>query len=66
MKNQKAQNASVAQASILWCNHPKQLNHQALHDCLMVLEQSLLDIPMKYKNQNKLAQKQDIQICTYS
>lgn len=33
MKNQKAQNAAVAQASILWYNPPKQLNLQALPGC---------------------------------
>lgn len=33
MKNQTAQNAAAAQASILWYTHPKQLNPPALRDC---------------------------------
>ena len=46
MKSQIAQNAAVAQASILWYNHPKQLSHPAYRDCLAVIEQTVPDIPM--------------------
>lgn len=45
MKNQTAQNVAAAQASILWCNHPKLLNHPSVHDCLKIVAQILPDIP---------------------
>lgn len=46
MRNQTVQNVAVAQAGKLWCNHPKLLNHQAVHGCLMMIEQTLPDIPI--------------------
>lgn len=44
-KNQRVQNAVVGQASILQYNHPRPRNHQAYHDCLVLPEQILQDIP---------------------
>lgn len=46
MKNQRAQNVAAAQASILWCNHPKLLNHQAFHDGLAIRVRTLPSIPV--------------------
>lgn len=40
-KNQTAQNVAVARAGRQLCNHPKLLNHQAVHGCLKVFEQTL-------------------------
>lgn len=45
MKNQTAQNVTVARAGRQLCNHPMLLNHQAVHGCLKVFEQTLPDNP---------------------
>lgn len=45
MKNQTAQNVAVARAGRQLCNHPMLLNHQAVHGCLKVFEQTLPDNP---------------------
>lgn len=49
VKNQRAQNVAAAQASILWCNHPKLLNHPAFHDGLMIRVQTLPSIPVVHE-----------------
>ena len=47
MKNPRARSAAAAQASILWCNHPKLQNHPAPLDCLVILEQTPPDTTTK-------------------
>lgn len=44
-KNQTAQIVAVARAGRLLCNHPKLQNHQAVHGCLKVIEQTLPGSP---------------------